>query len=69
LKEHVTSIHTFFEDLTAVGYNAGLATYFMLVSCFTYSSALLMEPMYSSKMLVDFAQTKRHYISEDKTLW
>jgi hypothetical protein len=41
---------------------------FTLVSCSAYSSTLKMEVICSSETSVDFQQTTRHYIPEDRTL-
>jgi hypothetical protein len=40
----------------------------MLVSCLTYSSALKMEAVHSSKTLVDFHWSTWQYIPGDSTL-
>jgi hypothetical protein len=45
-----------------------LATCFMLLSCWAYSSNLNIEATCSSGMSVDFEHTTRHYILEDRTL-
>jgi hypothetical protein len=45
-----------------------LATCFMLVPCFAYSSTLKMNVTCSSETLVDFQQTTRQYIPEVRTL-
>jgi hypothetical protein len=41
---------------------------FTLVSCLAYSFNLKMEVTCFSEMSVDFHQTTRHYIPEDRTL-
>jgi hypothetical protein len=41
---------------------------FMLVFCLAYSSTPKMEATCSSKMSVEFQQTKQHYVPEDGTL-
>jgi hypothetical protein len=43
---------------------ASRATCFVLMSCLACSSTLKMEVTRSSKLLVDFQQTTRHYILE-----
>jgi hypothetical protein len=45
---------------------AVLAACFMLVSCSTYSSTLKMEEIYWSETSVDFHQTTRRYIPENR---
>jgi hypothetical protein len=42
-----------------------IASKALLVSCFDYSSTLMMEEKYSSETQVDFQRTARLYISED----
>jgi hypothetical protein len=41
---------------------------FTLVSCLAYPSTLKIEAILSSEKSVDFQQTTRRYISEDRTL-
>jgi hypothetical protein len=40
---------------------------FSLVSCFVYSSIIMMEATVSSETSVDFQRTARRYIQEDRT--
>jgi hypothetical protein len=42
---------------------------FMLISCFGYSSTLMMEVTSSSETSVVFQQTTWHYIPEDRTFY
>jgi hypothetical protein len=45
-----------------------LTIYFILVSCFDYSSTLTMKAICSSETLADTQRTALHYISGDETL-
>jgi hypothetical protein len=44
------------------------ATFYTLVSCLAYSSTLNMDATYFSETSVDFQQTIRRYIPEDRTI-
>jgi hypothetical protein len=47
---------------------AKLAAWFLLVPCFSYSSTLKVEAIYSSETSIDFQRTTRRYIPECWTL-
>jgi hypothetical protein len=49
-------------------HDALLATFFTLIFCLAYSSALKMEATHSSEISIDFQQCTQHYVPEDRIL-